>query len=184
MIAAASEASSTPASPLNSLADAPLFVSLSLTLFPSFTPITPLWILRLFEQRLLTIVCGRRPPRLCRSSPALTDTSTEHAAVAVAQHDQRRWHVVSPGASQCAQGAHRPQSSRNPPIVQTGARCCRRRRWETRREHSRSGWPQRSAATSAPNPLGRGKTPARRQSAASAQSACVSRAVCMLRHRL
>ena len=60
MIAAASEASSTPASPLNSLADAPLFVSLTLTLFPSFTPITSLSILLL--NGLVCCCCWRKRP--------------------------------------------------------------------------------------------------------------------------
>ena len=134
----------------------------------------------LCEQQFRRAACGTRPRGPCLSSPALTDTSTAHAAAAAAQRDQRRRHAVSPGASRCARGARRPRSSHNPPTVRTGARCCRRHRQETRREHSRSGSPQRSVASSAPNPPGRGKTPARRQSAALAEKVIyVSRAACV-----
>ena len=126
----------------------------------------PTCVTSLCEQRSRRAACGTRPPGPCPSSRALTDTSTARAAAAAAQRDRRRRHAVSPGASRCARGARRPGSSHNPPTVRTGARCCRRHRQETGREHSRSGSPQRSVASSAPNPLGRGKTPARRQSAA------------------
>ena len=121
----------------------------------------------LCERRPLSVACGMRPPCLCQSSPASTDTSTEHAAGASARRGPQQRRATSSVASRCAWGSQILQSSGNPQAAQTGARYCRRRRWGTIREYIRSEWPQRSVATNAPNPLGRDKTPARRQSAAS-----------------